>query len=204
MATIETNVNIYAESSLAENIASILKDMPFNYFICSGVSDVCMIPCFVTMLDGDCIRKDNKDIDTWECCISNWSGKREKCFKCRKYDECNKEIPPEDAYLFSSPEFNAPAILFNADKRQREVEGLVSLIPPMPVTQPFSRELEEWIKSTCLDFHMQALKWRDKYDQWDAIQREKYAVRPKTFAEIAEMRWMSRNIKIEITGPEFE
>jgi hypothetical protein len=204
MPTIETNVNIFAEPQLSKEIVSVLTGMPFNYFICSGVSDVCMIPSFINILDGYCIKKDNKDIDTWECFISNWSGKREKCFKCRQYAECNKEIPPEDAYLFSSPEYNAPAILFNADKREREVQGLVSLIPPMPVTQPFSRELKEWIKSTCLQYHKKAIRWGDKYDQWDAIQREKDLAKPKSFAEIAEMRWMSRNIKIEITGPEFD
>jgi hypothetical protein len=32
MATIETNVNIFAEEALAKNVVSLLADMPFGHF----------------------------------------------------------------------------------------------------------------------------------------------------------------------------
>ncbi len=202
--SIESNVNILASSPLKENIVSALTDMPFSLYICEDISDAFMIPCFILILDGALITKDNKIIDTWECCLCDWSGKRKKCLKCRKQPECAKEIPPEDEYLFSWPQYKEPAILFNADKRERDVEGLVSLIPPIPVTEPFSQELEEWIKSTCLQRQKKALKWRDEFEKWHVIQREKDAAKPKTFAQIAEQRWRPKEMTFEFPSPEFE
>ena len=84
------------------------------------------------------------------------------------------------------------------------MEGLVALIPPMAVEEPFSLELKNWIKSTCLVLHKKALKWREKYDQWIAIECEKDACKPKKYSEIAEERWMLQKIKIELSGPELE
>ncbi len=203
--SIESNANILANSPLKENIASALKGMPFNFYICEDITDTFMIPCFILILDGTLIKeKDNNIIDTWECSLCNWSGKRKKCLKCRKQQECDKEIQPEDAHLFSWPQYKEPTILFHADKRERDVEGLVSLIPPMPVTDPFSHELEKWVKSICLQRQRKALKWRDEFEKWHAIKREKDAVMPKTFAQIAKQKWRPKEMTFELPSPEFE
>ena len=203
--SIESNANILASSPLIEKIASAIKGMPFNFYICEDITDAFMIPCFVLILDGALIKeKDNNIIDTWECSLSSWSGKRKKCLKCRKQPDCAKEIPKEDAPLFSWPQYKEPAIIFNVDKRERDVEGLVSLIPPMSVTEPFSNELEGWIKSTCLQRQRKALKWRDEFEKWHALQREKDAVKPKTFAQIAKQKWRPKGMTFELPSPEFE
>ena len=203
--SIESNVNILASSPLKENIATALKGMPFDFYICEDITDTFMVPCFILILDGTLIKeKDNNIIDTWECSLCDWSGKRKKCLKCRKQPDCAKEITSNDAPLFAWPQYREPAILLNADKRERNVEGLVSLIPPMPVTEPFSRELEEWIKSTCLQRQRKALKWRDEFEKWHALQREKDAVKPKTFAQIAKQKWRPKGMTFELPSPEFE
>lgn len=95
-------------------------------------------------------------------------------------------------------------ILLHAGKRQREVQGLVALIPPMPVNVPFSLELVGWLRSTCLAWQKKALRWRREFDQWLTIQNQRDACKPKTFSEIATERWTPKKITIEINGPEFE
>lgn len=201
--SIEGNVNILANSPMAENIESILQGMPFDYYKCENIVDAFMIPCFVFLLDGSILTKDNTDIDIWECSLVLWEGRLKKCPRCKRYSDCRRAAIL-GKNIDSGPKHEEPVILLNADKKQREVERLVALIPPMPVTEPFSSELENWIKSTCLAFHKKALKWRQKYEQWSAIQVEKDASKPKTFKEIADRKWMPQNINIELPSPELE
>ena len=201
--SVESNVNIFAKSPTARNILSALKGMPFGYYRCEDFVDIIMIPCFITILDGHVLTKDNLDIDLLECFLTEWSGRMRKCRRCRRYHDCLVSSAT-DKDMDIGPSYKAPFILLHADKKQRDVEGLVALIPPMTVEEPFSAELKNWIKSTCLVSHKKALKWRDKYDQWIAIECEKDACKPKKYSEIAEERWMPKNIKIELNGPEFE
>ena len=173
--TIVTNVNILVKSPMAENIIPILEDMPFSYFKCESVSDVFMIPCFIWFFDGRVLTKDNrdvKDIDDMECFLDGWNAGMQKCPRCERYDDCIKEAAAAKVLDKGMPEYKAPAILLNADRSQHKVEGLVSLSPPMPVTEPFSSELEEWIKTTCLDWQTQVLKWAVKYQKWLAEKAE--------------------------------
>ncbi len=201
--SIESNVNILANSPLQDNIASILKDMPFDHYICQDITDAFMIPCFVLLLDGSVLTNDNRDIDIWECSLVQWEGRLKKCPRCKNYNDCRKAaIIGQD--MDTGPKREEPVILINADKKQHEAEDLVALIPPMPVNEPFSHELEEWIKSTCLAFHKKALKWRKEYDQWYTLKLEKDASKPKTFKEIADRKWRSKNITVKLPSPEFD
>ena len=202
--SIESNVNILAKSPTAENISFILKGMPFDLYHCQDVTDAFMIPCFIQLLDGHVLTKDNKDIDIWECFLTNWTGRMKKCPRCRKYHKCSKDDNMEEEDIDIGPEYKAPVILLHADKRQREVEGLVALIPPMPVKETFSLELEDWLKSMCLAWQKKALLWRKEFEQWRTIEDQRYSCRPKTFSEIAVERWMPRKMTFEISGPEFE
>ena len=141
--TIETNANILATRSTVEQLSSILKPMPFNLYDCHVISDVFMIPHFILFLDGTVLTKDNKDIDLWECYLSDWSGKMGKCMRCSNHHDClpaegtEEDLRDED----SGPDFTAPLILLHEDRRQREVAGLITLLPPMRVTEPFSAAL---------------------------------------------------------------
>jgi hypothetical protein len=165
--SIETNVNVLATSPMTENIISILEDMPFSCFKCESVGDVFMIPCFMWFLDGRILTKDNKAIEDMECFLNWYHGELKKCPQCERYDDCIKDGDVAKLDM-GMPKHKAPAILLHADKKQREVESLISLIPPMPVTEPFSSELVEWIQSTCLVWQKKALKWRVEYEQWCA------------------------------------
>lgn len=201
--SVESNVNILAKSRMARNISFALKGMSFGHYRCEDFVDIIMIPCFITILDGHVLTKDSLDIDLLECFLTDWSGRMKKCCRCGRYHDC-LESPATEKDIDTGPHYKAPFILLHSDKKQRDVEGLVALIPPMKVEAPFSPELKNWIKSTCLDLHKKALKWRDKYDQWIAIECEKDACKPKKYSEIAEERWMPQKIEIELDGPEFE
>lgn len=197
--SIESNVNILANSPMAENIISILQGMPFDYYRCEDVVDTFAIPCFILFLDGHVLTKDNKDIGIWECYLTGWSGRMSKCPRCRNFNGCSTE----KEYVDTGPDYNKLVILFHADKIQRQVEGLVSVIPPMPVTGPFSLELEEWLKATCLARHKKALRWRAVHEQWEACEIEKYVRKQKTFKEIADEKWTSEKMTFNFPGPEF-
>ena len=202
--SIESNVNILANLPTAENILSILQGMPFDLYHCQDVTDTFMIPHFILFLDGHVLTEDNKDIDIWECYLTNWTGRMSKCPRCRKYNDCSAEDNIEEEDIDIRHDYKAPVILLHADKRQREVEGLVALIPQIPVVEPFSLELEDWLKSTCLGWQKKALRWRKEFEQWRAIEEQKYSCKPKTFSEIAARKWMPRKMTFEISGPEFE
>lgn len=88
--------------------------------------------------------------------------------RCKKHHVCLKSTAAAKDIDFG-PDYKAPVILLHADKKQREVEDLVAVPPRMPVYEPFSSELEYWLRSTCLVWHKKALKWRKKNDQWNAI-----------------------------------
>ncbi len=202
--SIESNVNILANSPTAENISSILKYMPFDLYHCQNVTDAFMIPCFILLLDGNVLTKDTRDFDVWECFLTGWTGRMKKCLRCRNYRDCLKAATVNKENIDIRPKHNDPVILLHADKRQREVEGLVALIPPMPVNEPFSLELEDWLRSTCLAWHKKALRWRREHNQWLTIENQKYYCKPKTFTEIAAERWRPRKIELELKSPEFE
>ena len=201
--SIENNVNILANSPTAENISSILKQMPFGHCLCEDITDVIMIPGFILILDGRVLTEDNPEISRFECYLTEWSGRMKKCPQCRNYNDCLESVDPEEDMDFG-PEYKAPIILLHADKKQRDVEGLVALIPPMPITEPFSHELEDWLRSTCIARQKKALQWREEFDKWHAIECQKDFYKQKTYSEIAAERWMPKNIRIELQIPEFE
>jgi hypothetical protein len=126
-----------------------------------------------------------------------------KCPQCKTYHDCLKSTAAAKDIDFG-PEYKAPVILLHADKRQRDVAGLVSLIPPMTVEEPFSLELKYWIKSTCLVLHKKALRWRAKYEQWVSLEYQKDLCKHKTYSEIADERWVPKKITIEFNIPEFD
>ncbi len=202
--SIESNINILAQTSTAEQITASLHDMPFDLYICQNVTDIFMIPSFIQFVDGSILSSDKQDIDVWECYLTDWTGRMKKCRRCKNYFVCAKsnDVPPE--LMDMGPDYNAPAILLHADKRQREVEGLKSLLPPMPVYDIFSTELKDWIKLTCLSWHKKALRWRKEFDQWRAVRNLKDSRKPKTYREIADEKWMPRRISVELRVPDFE
>jgi len=201
--SIESNVNILANSPTTETISSILSHMPFDHCLCEDITDVIMIPCFILILDGYVLTEDNPEISRFECYLTEWSGRMKKCPQCRNYHDCHKSADLREDMDFG-PEYKAPIILLHADKKQRNVEGLVSLIPPIPVTEPFTRELEYWLSSTCSIWHKKALRWREEFDKWHAIESQKDYHKQKTYSEIASERWMPKNISVELQIPEFE
>jgi len=201
--SIENNVNILANAPAAENIASILNSMPFNHCSCEDITDVIMIPCFILILDARVLTEDNPEINRFECYLTEWSGRMKKCPQCRYYHDCLEPADLGEDMNFG-PEYKAPIILLHADKKQRDVEGLVALIPPMPVTEPFSSEFEDWMCSTCLTWQKKALRWREEFDKWETIERQKDHHKQKTYSEIAAERWMPKNLRVELQIPEFE
>ncbi len=201
--SVENNVNILANSSTAENVSSILNRMPFNHCLCEDFTGVIMIPCFILILDGRVLTEDNPEINRFECYLTKWSGRMKKCPQCRNYNDCLDPADLGEDMDFGS-EYKAPIILLNADKKQRDVEGLFALIPPMPVTEPFSPELEYWLRSTCLTGHKKALRWREEFDKWQAIEHQKDYHKQKTYSEIAAERWTPKNLRVELQIPEFK
>jgi len=201
--SIENNINILANLPTAENISSILNHMTFNYYLCEDITDVIMIPCFILILDGYVLTEDNPEINRFECYLTEWSGRMKKCPQCRNYHDCLVSVDPKEDMDFG-PEYKVPIILLNTDKKQRDVEGLVTLIPPMPVTEPFSRELEYWLCSTCLTWQKKALQWRDEFDKWRTKECQKDCHKQKTYEEIASERWVPKNRRVELQIPEFE
>lgn len=201
--SIESNINILANTPTAKNISSVLKCMPFNHYLCEDITDTFMIPCFIMILDGHVLTKDNRDLNLFECFLTEWSGRMKKCRRCKKYHDCLESTAAAKDIDFG-PEYKAPVIMLHAKKKQREVEGLVALIPPLQVQEPFSLELEYWIRATCLAWHKKALRWRKKNNQWVAIECQKDSCKPKKFSEMAAERWIPKNIKIELNFPKFE
>lgn len=201
--SIENNVNILADAPTAENISSTLKCMPFIHYFCEDITDTFMVPCFILILDGHVLTKENSEIELFECYLTKWSGRMKKCRRCKSYRNClNTAIAAKDEDF--GPDYKTPVILLHADKKQREVAGLAALIPPMPVNEPFSLELEYWMRSTCLAWHKKALRWRKKNDQWVNIEYQKDLCKHKTYSERADEKWTPKNIKIELKLPEFE
>jgi hypothetical protein len=201
--SIENNVNILANFPTVENISSILKQMPFGHYRCEDITDVIMIPCFILILDALVLTENNPEVNRFECYLTKWSGRMKKCPQCRNYQDCLESADLEEDMDFG-PEYKAPIILLHAEKKQRDVEGLVALIPPMSVTEPFSSELEYWLRSTCFTWHKKALQWREESDKWHAIDRQKDYHKQKTYSEIAAERWMPKNMRIELQIPEYE
>ena len=201
--SVENNVNILANSPTTENISSILNNMPFNYYLCEDFTDVIMIPCFILILDGRVLTVDNPEISRLECDIAERSGRMKKCPQCRNNHDCHESTNPEEDIDFG-PEYKLPIILLHADKKQRDVEGLVALIPPIPVTEPFSSELEFWLRSTCFTWQKKALKWREEFDKWQTIECQKDYYKQKTYEEIAAQRWTPKSIRVELQIPEYE
>jgi len=180
--SIENNVNILANFPTAENISSILNHMPFNHYLCDDFTDVIMIPCFILILDALVLTEDKPEINRFECYLTGWSGRMKKCPQCRNYDDC-LESDDLGKDINIGTEYKPPIILLHADKKQHDVEGLVALIPPMPVTEPFSSELEFWMRSTCLAWHKKALQWREEFDKWHAIKCQKDYHEQKTYSD---------------------
>jgi hypothetical protein len=201
--SIESNVNILANSPTAENISSILKCMPFNHYRCQDITDAFMIPCFILILDGHVLTKDNLELDLFECFLTEWSGRMKKCLRCWNYRDCLKSTAAAKD-IDIGVDYKTPVVLLHADKRQRDVEGLVALTQPMPVNEPFSLELEYWLRSKCLAWHKKALRWRKKNELWITIECQKDSCKKKKFSKIASERWMPREITIKLNGPEFE
>ena len=190
--SVESNINILAKSKTAKNISSALKDMPFGHYRCEDFVDIIMIPCFITILDGHVLTKDSLDIDLLECFLTDWSGRMRKCRRCGRYHDCLESSDAEKD-IDTGPHYKAPFILLHSDKKQRDVEGLVALIPSMTVEEPFSPELKTGLNQRVLSC-IKGAWW--KYDKWIAIECEKDTCKQKTFAEIVEERWLPKNIKI--------
>ncbi len=200
---IENNVNILANSPTAENISSTMKHMPFIHYLCEDITDTFMIPGFILVLDGHVLANNNREINLFECFLAGWSGRMKKCPHCKTYHDCLKSTGASKDIDFG-PEYKAPVILLHADKKQREVEGLVALIPPVPINEPFSSELEYWLRLTCFSWYKKALRWRGKNDQLNAVECQKELCKHKKYSEIAEETWLLKNIKIELNLPGFE
>lgn len=198
---IESNVNLWVPEDMAIAISRVFEKMPFELYLCQEVADVFMIPHFILIIDGRIITKANNDIEIWECYLSDWSGKMEKCRRCRNQEDCIPKIIDND--LRVGPEFNPPTILLNRGKMQRDVEGLIAIIPPVPDIDHVSKELELWLHSITLTWHRRAQKWRKEFDSWNFLEELREDRRPKKASDMARTKWMPRKIEIKLPTPEF-
>lgn len=199
----DTTVNLWIKRDLVADISKALMNTPLELYLCRNAIDTFMIPSFIMILDGRLITQADKDIDTLECYLSGWSGKMKKCKRCRNQKECT----PEDVggNIFDGPEYNPPIIMLNPDKKQRQVDGLFSLTPSEPFTQPFSEELALWLRSTVSFWHTKVQRWRIEYDRWVALEeiREDYR-RPPKWSDVARARWLARKSTIKLPAPLFD
>lgn len=84
------------------------------------------------------------------------------------------------------------------------LEGLLALVPPVAVTEPFSPELQQWLVEKIIAFHKKALLWREKYNKWTNLEILKDFQKPKTAAEIAQERWLPKKRSIDLKFPDFD
>lgn len=184
-------------------IYKCLVGMPFELYNCSDAIDVVMGSHFVLILDGSMLLRDDPDIESLECYLSNFSGEMIKCKRCR--NNCLKaELISETENISFGPDYKVPIIFLNPDKRQRDVEGLMAIVPPVTMTEPFSLELKQWLNETILSFHKKALIWREENNKWTNIEILKDSRKQITALEIAQERWRPKEININMKFPDFE
>lgn len=197
----DNTISLWIKKELIDGVSNIFKETYLELYECRNAIDTFMTPHFILILDGRLITKDDKDIDTWECYLSGWSGKLSRCNRCQNRQECISDEVDDDTK--DSPEYNPPIILLHQDKMQRQVEGIISLLPPVPVTNPLSDELTLWIQSEIFVWYRKVQRWRKEFDQWIITEelREKY--RPKKASDIAKARWLPRKITTELPTSKF-
>lgn len=201
--SLENTASMWVSQSIKIEMHKCLVDMPFELYNCSDAIDAFMIPSFVLILDGSMLLMDDLDIESLECYLSNFSGEMIRCKRCKNHC-CKPDLTLETDNISFSPEYKVPIIFLNPDKRQRDVEGLIAIVPPVAVTEPFSLELKQWLKETILSFHKKALIWREEFDQWEYIRILEDSRKQKTALEITRERWQPKKIKIHLKFPDFE
>lgn len=100
------------------------------------------------------------------------------------------------------PDFKSLIILLNKDKMQRQVEGLIAMIPPMSSSGQSSPKFNRWVRSISLAWHKKALIWRERHDRWHTVEIHRKSSRFKTAPEIAKKRWgYPKKIIFELKSP---
>ncbi len=103
--------------------------------------------------------------------LTEYSGNMAQCGRCRHHRDCltdDESREPEE--YDSGPEYKAPAIMLNAEVRQREIEGLLAILPPMKGREGISDDLAYWLRNKVSYWHRKALAWRVEYREWDTLE----------------------------------
>ena len=198
--SLENTVAIWTMPAIAEEMSKFLKAMPFEVVNCEDAIDACMIPHFCLVLDGQMLRKDDQYIESLECYLTGFAGRMEKCRRCRNLTGCDVDVLDG---IDTEPDYKVPVVLLYPEKRERDVEGLVAVVPPMVQTEPFSAELQQWIIKTVWNFHRKALLWRNEFEKWITVDELREFKRSKTATEIAERRWLPRRMVFELKFPDY-
>lgn len=203
---LESTIATWVPQSMGSIISTYLAGLPFEICNFSDITDILLIPYFVLIIDGTMLSKDDPNIESLECFLSNFSGKMTKCRKCRNHADCSLDINTllkAEGISFGS-DYILPIILFNPDKRQRNIESMRAIVPPIAGTESFSPELQKWLSVEILAFHKKALRWRKENTKWVNLEILKDSRRQKTVAEVATEKWLPKNSKIELKIPKFE
>ena len=213
-SNVEDTVVVWATPSLTEAISGILADMDAEVYVCDSAIDLMMIPSFIQIIDGHLLINDDRDLYTISCMLTDYSGNIKQCGRCRHHQDCLTDAESwktdKDAVYFNSgPKYRPPMIMLNAEAKQRDVDGLLSLLPPMKVEEVISDDFAYWLLNTVSYWHRKVLAWRVKYQEWDMIETNRWLQEEAqedmkiTSAEIAKKKWHPRSFTIELRSPDF-
>lgn len=166
----ENTVAIWISPELKSAIESSLENQNFNTYFCSTAIDLVMIPSFVQVVDGQLCCEEDHDLSTLECILNNYSGELLQCRRCNYHKDCliNSEWQRKEHHIDYGPEYNPPVIMLNAEAKQRDLKGLLALIPPI-LSKHF--DMGNWLLKTILHWHKKVLDWRIEYDKWNILEQ---------------------------------
>jgi len=173
-------------------------------YACDSACDLIMIPNFIQIIDGRLMTDRNKDLPVLSCILTEYSGHMEQCGRCRHHQDCLTDAESrkteEDENYDSGPDYNVPTIMLHAEARQREIECLPAILPPMKVKEGISDSLAYWLQKTVSYWHRKALIWRIAYQEWHTLeemrrlqQKAKKETKGKA-AEIAREKWQPKSV----------
>lgn len=199
--SLEDMVGVWAMPPIVASVRKCLKGTAYDVFNCEHAIDVIMIRYFCLILDGRMLTLEDRNIDSWECFLTGFSGKMKQCQGCENLESC---LEPHPDPMETGPNYKKKVILLHSEKRERDVEGLIAQVPPMAVDDIFSMELEQWLLRTIEAFHRKALLWRIEYEKWAMRHDFSRGQDPRTAEEIAEDRWFNRNDTLSMKFPDYD
>jgi len=210
---LENTIAVWATPSLRREITGILTDMDAEVYVCDSACDLIMIPSFIQIIDGLLMTDRDKDFPVLSCILTEYSGHMEQCGRCRHHQDCLTDTESRETEEYekydSGPEYTVPTIMLHAEARQRDIEGLLAILPPMKLREGLSDGLAYWLRKTISYWHRKALVWRIAYQEWNTLeemrrlqQKEKKGMNRRA-AEIAWKKWQPKSVSLELRSPDF-